>query len=155
VFDFLGLWGRVAERDLEAVLVARLRDTLLELGTGFAFVGQQVHLDVGGDDFYIAAVDDRLRDHARHAPTVVILMCADRNDTVVRYALSGATQPMAVSGYTYEALPAAERAALPSDARVAAALQAPVDVDGRQMTLAEYLESVGPEPWAGPGHAND
>lgn len=34
-------------------LVGRLRHTLLELGTGFAFVGQQVHLDVGGDDFYI------------------------------------------------------------------------------------------------------
>jgi len=79
-------------------------------------------------------------------------MCADRNDTVVRYALSGATQPMAVSGYTHDALPAAEQAALPSDTRVAAALEAPVDVDGPQLTLAEYLESVGAEP-AGPGHA--
>jgi len=57
VFDFLGLSGRVAERELEAALVARLRDTLLELGTGFAFVGQQVHLDVGGDDFYIDCSD--------------------------------------------------------------------------------------------------
>jgi predicted nuclease of restriction endonuclease-like (RecB) superfamily len=53
VFDFLGLSGRVAERDLERALVARLRDTLLELGTGFSFVGQQVHLDVDGDDFFI------------------------------------------------------------------------------------------------------
>ena len=159
VFDFLGLSGRVTERDLEQALVVRLRDTLLELGTGFAFVGQQVHLDVGGDDFYIdllffnipqvryvvvelkigkfepefagklgfyiAAVDDRLRDPARHAPTVGILMCADRNNTVVRYALSGAAQPMAVAGYTYDALPPAEQAALPSDTRVAAALEAP------------------------------
>jgi len=189
VFDFLGLSGRVAEHELEAALVARLCNTLLELGAGFAFVGQQVHLDVGGDDFYIdllffnipqvryvvvelkigkfepefagklgfyiAAVDDRLRDPALHAPTVGILMCADRNDTVVRYALSGAAQPMAVAGYTYDALPPAERAALPSDARVAAALQAPVDVDGRQMTLAEYLESVGAEPWTGTGEANN
>ena len=39
--------------------------------------------------------------------------------------------------------------------RVAAALQAPVDVDGRQMTLAEYLESVGAEPWTGTGDANN
>ncbi|MHB1473666.1 MAG: PDDEXK nuclease domain-containing protein [Dermatophilaceae bacterium] len=53
VFDFLGLSGRVAERDLEQALVSRLRNTLFELGTGFAFVGQQVHLDVGGDDFFI------------------------------------------------------------------------------------------------------
>jgi len=74
VFDFLGLSGRVAEHELEAALVARLCNTLLELGAGFAFVGQQVHLDVGGDDFYIAAVDDRLRDPVLHAPTVGILM---------------------------------------------------------------------------------
>ena len=60
VFDFLGLSGRVAERELEAALVARLRNTLLELGTGFSFVGQQVHLDVGGDDFYIDCSDSRV-----------------------------------------------------------------------------------------------
>lgn len=105
--------------------------------------------------FYIAAVDDRLRDPARHAPTVGILMCADRNDTVVRYALSGAARRMAVAGYTYDTLPPAERAALPSDTRVAAALEAPIDVDGRQMTLAEYFESVGAEPWTHPGDANN
>jgi hypothetical protein len=81
-------------------------------------------------------------------------MCADRNDTVVRYALSAAAQPMAVADYTYDALPPAEQAALPSDTRVASALEAPVDVDGRQITLAEYLESVGVEPWTGPGDAN-
>ena len=105
--------------------------------------------------FYIAAVDDRLRDPARHATTVGILMCAGRNDTVVRYALSGAARPMAVAGYTYDTLPPAERAALPSDTRVAAALEAPVDVDGQQITLAECLESVGSEACTGPGDANN
>ncbi len=53
VFDFLDLTGQVAERDLENALMDRLVDTLRELGTGFAFVGRQVHFDVGGDDFYI------------------------------------------------------------------------------------------------------
>ena len=43
----------VRERELEQALVARLSDFLLELGTGFAFVGKQVHLVVGGEDFYI------------------------------------------------------------------------------------------------------
>jgi hypothetical protein len=62
---------------------------------------------------------------------------------------------LAVAGYTYDALPPAERAALPSGTRVAAALQAPVDVDSRQMTLAEYLESVGAEPWSDPGEASN
>ena len=60
VFDFLRLSGRVAERELEAALVARLRDTLLEMGTGFAFVGQQVHLEVGDDNFFIDCSDSRV-----------------------------------------------------------------------------------------------
>jgi hypothetical protein len=86
---------------------------------------------------------------------VGILMCTDRNDTVVRYALSGAAAPMAVAGYTYDALPPNEQAALPSDARVASALEGPVDVDGRQMTLAGYLESMAADQRTGPGHANE
>ena len=52
-FEFLGLSGEVAERDLEQALMDRITDTLREMGPGFAFVGRQVHFDVGGDDFYI------------------------------------------------------------------------------------------------------
>lgn len=53
VFDFLELTGEVAERRLEQALMDRLVDTLRELGSGFAFVGRQVHFDVDGDDFFI------------------------------------------------------------------------------------------------------
>ena len=53
VFDFLGLTQDIYERELEKELIARLRDFLLELGSGFAFVGSQVHLEVGGEDFYL------------------------------------------------------------------------------------------------------
>lgn len=52
-FEFLGLSGEVAERDLEQALMDRITETLREMGPGFAFVGRQVHFDVGGDDFYI------------------------------------------------------------------------------------------------------
>lgn len=52
-FEFLGLSGEVAERYLEQALTDRIVDTLRELGPGFAFVGRQVHFDVGGDDFYV------------------------------------------------------------------------------------------------------
>jgi len=52
-FEFLGLSGQVAERDLEQALMDRITETLRELGHGFAFVGRQVHFDVDGDDFYI------------------------------------------------------------------------------------------------------
>ena len=51
VFDFLGLTEDIRERELEKQLIARIRDFLLELGVGFAFVGSQVHLEVGGEGF--------------------------------------------------------------------------------------------------------
>jgi predicted nuclease of restriction endonuclease-like (RecB) superfamily len=52
-FDFLTLAPEAAERELERALLDHIRQFLLELGAGFAFVGQQVHLEVGGEDFYI------------------------------------------------------------------------------------------------------
>lgn len=52
-FDFLSLSDKVRERDIERELVKHVTDFLLELGAGFAFVGQQVHIEVGSEDFYI------------------------------------------------------------------------------------------------------
>ena len=52
-FEFLSIDDTTKERDLEEGLVNHIRDFLLELGSGFAFIGNQYHLDVGGDDFYI------------------------------------------------------------------------------------------------------
>jgi predicted nuclease of restriction endonuclease-like (RecB) superfamily len=50
-FDFLTLTEDARERELEGGLLVHLRDFLIELGTGFAFVGSQVPLEVGGEDF--------------------------------------------------------------------------------------------------------
>lgn len=50
-FDFLTLARAAQERDLERALLAHLREFLIELGAGFAFVGSQVPLEVGGDDY--------------------------------------------------------------------------------------------------------
>jgi predicted nuclease of restriction endonuclease-like (RecB) superfamily len=52
-FDFLSLGKEFHERDLERSLLVNIRDFLLELGVGFAFVGSQYHLEVGGQDFYL------------------------------------------------------------------------------------------------------
>ncbi|MDF1759563.1 MAG: PDDEXK nuclease domain-containing protein [Coxiellaceae bacterium] len=52
-FEFLALKKPLRERDIEIALVHQIRDFLLELGQGFAFMGNQYHLNVGGDDFYI------------------------------------------------------------------------------------------------------
>ncbi|PWJ25765.1 putative nuclease of restriction endonuclease-like (RecB) superfamily [Branchiibius hedensis] len=51
--DFLGLDADAREREIEQALVDHVADFLLELGAGFAYVGRQVHLDVGGDDFFL------------------------------------------------------------------------------------------------------
>jgi len=52
-FDFLGLTDEAQEREIEKALVTHVTEFLLELGAGFAFVGRQVLLDVGGDEFFI------------------------------------------------------------------------------------------------------
>ncbi|TAG25956.1 MAG: DUF1016 domain-containing protein [Burkholderiales bacterium] len=52
-FDFLSLTDAVNERSIEKALITHLRDFLIELGVGFAFVGSQYKLDIEGDEFYI------------------------------------------------------------------------------------------------------
>ena len=53
IFDFLTLAEPFNERELETELVKHLEKFLIELGTGFAFVGRQYHLAIGDKDFYI------------------------------------------------------------------------------------------------------
>lgn len=53
IFDFIPFKEDMVERDIEQALVKDVTKLLLELGTGFAFLGNQYHLNVGGDDFYI------------------------------------------------------------------------------------------------------
>ena len=52
-FDFLTLRDKYDERELEDALVKQITSFLLELGTGFSYIGRQVHLKVGDSDFYI------------------------------------------------------------------------------------------------------
>jgi len=52
-FDFLTLRADAHERDLERGLLDHLRQFLLELGVGFAFVGSQYRLTIGNEDFFI------------------------------------------------------------------------------------------------------
>ncbi len=159
VFEFLDLTTPALERDIEQALMDRLQETLLEFGRGFTFAGRQVHLDVGGEaffvdlllfhvhqlryvvvelkigrfkpdyagqlGFYVAAVDDKIRDPSLHAPTVGILLCASRNDAVVRYALGHSTAPMAVANYVATAAEAAQLS-LPGPAELEAILSTPL-----------------------------
>ena len=62
-FDFLTLAKDAQEREIERGLLLHLRDLLLELGRGFAFVGSQVPLTVAGDTFYVDLLFYHLRLH--------------------------------------------------------------------------------------------
>jgi predicted nuclease of restriction endonuclease-like (RecB) superfamily len=53
IFDFLGIAADAREKEVENALLVHLRDFLLELGGGFAFVGNQVRLDIDDEDYYI------------------------------------------------------------------------------------------------------
>jgi predicted nuclease of restriction endonuclease-like (RecB) superfamily len=144
-FEFLGLGQDISERQLEKALIERLKDFLIELGKGFAFVGQQYHLDVGGEDyyidllfyhlhlrcyvvidlkvvpfkpefagkmnFYLSAVDDRMR-HPADQPAIGLILCKERNRLVVEYALRDTTKPMGV--VTYRILPRRLKGELPT-----------------------------------------
>ena len=52
-FDFLNLGEEYLEKDLKDSLVTHITNFLLELGSGFSYVGRQYHLEIGGEDFYI------------------------------------------------------------------------------------------------------
>ncbi|WP_181834055.1 PDDEXK nuclease domain-containing protein [Brucella anthropi] len=60
-FDFLALGPEMLERDLERGLIEHLRLLILELGKGFAFVGSQYHLELGGQDYYLDLLFYHLR----------------------------------------------------------------------------------------------
>lgn len=67
-FDFLGLGEDAAEREIETALIQHISQFLLELGSGFAYVGRQFRLEVAGDEFFI----DLLFYHTRLKCYVVI-----------------------------------------------------------------------------------
>jgi len=137
VLEFLDLPEsyRLTESDLEEMLITHLREFLLELGSGFAFVGRQKRLTLDGDHFYPdlifyhikikcyviidlkigkLAVDDlgqmlmyvHYYDREECAPTdnptIGLILCTDKNDTVVRYVLDEEHQHIFASRYRLE-----------------------------------------------------
>lgn len=147
-FDFLTIRKKHDERELEDALMDKMTDFLLELGSGFAFVGRQYRLVVGGEEFridllfyhiklrcyvvvelksvkfrpeftgqlsfYVSAVDGEIKEKADN-PTIGILICASKNNTVVEYALKSTNSPIGVSEYQLSTvLPKELKSSLPS-----------------------------------------
>ncbi len=61
LFDFLGTADPRREREVEQALVDHIQRFLLELGSGFAFVGRQVHLEFASHDYYLDLLFYHLR----------------------------------------------------------------------------------------------
>ncbi|MDR0500324.1 MAG: PDDEXK nuclease domain-containing protein [Coriobacteriales bacterium] len=53
VFDFIEMRDDIIEREIENELIANIAKTIMELGTGFAFYGNQYHIQVSNEDYYI------------------------------------------------------------------------------------------------------
>jgi predicted nuclease of restriction endonuclease-like (RecB) superfamily len=173
LFDFLGTADPRKERELEQALVDHIQRFLLALGAGFAFVGQQVPLEVGGQDFridllfyhlklrryvvielkagafepgfvgqmnlYLSVVDDLLR-HNDDKPTIGLLLCREKDQLVVEYALRGFAQPIGVADWETQivtSLPSELTNSLPSVTELEAELghiTSAVGIEGSRMT---------------------
>ena len=64
IFDMMGQADKMAERDIEKQLVSHITKYLLEMGSGFAFVAQQKHFEVGDSDFYADLILYNIQLHA-------------------------------------------------------------------------------------------
>ncbi|MBL7735472.1 MAG: DUF1016 family protein [Chitinophagaceae bacterium] len=148
IFDFLNLGEEAKERELENGLIQHLKKFMLELGRGFAYVGNQYNIEVGGDDFfldllfyntrlhcyvvfelkigefkpeyagklnfYLSTVDAQIK-QPEDRPTIGILLCKSRNQTIVEYALRGIDKPMGVADFELKKyLPAELETELPT-----------------------------------------
>ena len=156
IFDFITLTDDYQERELEDALTQNITNFLLELGSGFAFVGRQYKLIVGGDEFkidllfyhiklkcyvvvelkatsfkpehagklsfYTSAIDGELK-NSDDNPTIGILICKSKNNTVVEYALKDINKPLGISEYQLtEILPKEFKSSLPSIEEIEAEL---------------------------------
>ena len=64
IFDMMGQTEAMNERDVERQLVQHITKYLLEMGSGFAFVAQQKHFEVGDSDFYADLILYNIQLHA-------------------------------------------------------------------------------------------
>ena len=64
IFDMMGQTDKMAERDVERQLVSHITKYFLEMGSGFAFVAQQKHFEVGDSDFYADLILYNIQLHA-------------------------------------------------------------------------------------------
>jgi predicted nuclease of restriction endonuclease-like (RecB) superfamily len=119
-FDFLTLGPSSRERALERGLLNHLKDLLLELGKGFAFLGSQYKIEVDERPYYIG-----------------LILCKGKGKTTVEYALRDTNKPIGVSSYQHTLeLPQPLQGEMPSIEDLADAIdQLKEDQDGDPTTM--------------------
>ena len=124
LFDFIALKGKVKELEIEDAMINKIKDVLIELGNGFAFVGNQYKLTVSNKDyfidllfyhlklkcyivvelkarelnFYLSAIDDLVKDETDN-PSIGLLLCKSKDKFTAEYALKDINKPIGVSEY--------------------------------------------------------
>lgn len=158
-FDFLTSINQAREKEIEDGLMDHLQKFLLELGNGFAFVGRQVPLRVGNEDyyldllfyhiklhcyflielkavkfrpdfagqinFYLAAIDDKMRQQGDN-PTIGLILCKGKDNLIVEYALRNNSSPITVANFETQlakALPENLKGTLPTVEEIEAELE--------------------------------
>lgn len=136
-FAFAGITGRYNETQLKKAMLTNITDFLIELGTGFAYVGKEYRLQIGetenfidllfyhlqlrcyvvievkvdkfspGDigqlSTYVVACNHMLK-RPDDNPTIGLLICKSKDNTMAQYALEGSSQPIGISAYDLEKL---------------------------------------------------
>ena len=136
-FAFAGVRGDYNESLLKQALLSNITDFLIELGTGFAYVGKEYRLqigetenfidllfyhlelrcyvvvevkidkfspkDVGQLSTYVVACNHLIK-RPDDNPTIGLLICKSKDNTIAQYALEGSTQPIGISEYELEKL---------------------------------------------------
>ena len=105
IFDFTEMTEPYKERELKKALMANISRFLLELGSGFAYVGEEYRLKVGHTEqfidllgTYMTAVNHILKTEQDN-PTIGLLICKDKDNVLAQYALESSSQPIGVAEF--------------------------------------------------------
>ena len=138
ILEFLDLPKVYKEKDLQKSLINSLKDFILEVGKGFAFIGQEYKIQVGKSDFYIdllfyhrylkclvafelkttsfkpehlgqlefylEALDRDVKTEDEN-PSIGVLLCREKDEEIVEYALSRSVSPTIISDYETKLIP--------------------------------------------------
>lgn len=156
LFDFISSDDAEEERVMESQIVANMKRTIMQLGKGFSFIGNQYRLEVGDTEFfidllfynrhlqclvafelkrghfkpeyagklnfYLNVLDDKVKLPHEH-PSIGIVLCKEKNNTVVEYSVKTIDKAMGIATYkTTKQAPEEVKNILPSPDELAALL---------------------------------